>query len=86
MSTIESLVVTVAIGGFVGWLASLLMKTRRQMGVLGFVVIGILGSILGHAVFGVLGFAAFSFPATLIVDVVGAVLLIAILRGLKIYR
>jgi uncharacterized membrane protein YeaQ/YmgE (transglycosylase-associated protein family) len=44
------LLVTLIIGGIVGWLASILMKTNGQMGILANVVVGIVGSFLGIAI------------------------------------
>ena len=37
-------IVTLVIGGIVGWLASILMKTNAQMGILANVVVGVVGS------------------------------------------
>ena len=80
------LLIAVIVGGVIGWLASLVMKTNRQMGILANIVVGIVGSALGHLLAGLLGFAAFGVIARLIVQVGGAALLIAILRGLGVYR
>jgi uncharacterized membrane protein YeaQ/YmgE (transglycosylase-associated protein family) len=41
------LIVWLIIGGIIGWLASLVMKTDAQQGVLLNVVVGIIGSLLG---------------------------------------
>ena len=51
------LIVTLIVGGIIGWLASVLMKTNAQMGVIANVV-GIVGSALGMAL-RVLGLAAY---------------------------
>ena len=51
------LVVTLVTGGLIGWLASLLMRTDGQMGVLANILVGIVGSILGSWLAGVLGIA-----------------------------
>jgi uncharacterized membrane protein YeaQ/YmgE (transglycosylase-associated protein family) len=80
------ILIMIVVGGIVGWLASVLMKTNRQMGVLADIVVGIVGSSLGAWVFSLLGLAAYGELGALIVDVVGAALLIAILKGLKVYR
>ena len=40
-------IVTLIIGGVVGWLASILMKTNAQMGILANVIVGVIGSFLG---------------------------------------
>ena len=42
-----ALVVTLIIGGIIGWLASIVMKTNAQMGMIANVVVGIVGSWLG---------------------------------------
>ena len=81
-----SLLVTLIIGGIVGWLASILMKTNAQMGILANVVVGIVGSFLGSAIAGSLGVRAHDAPASWIIAVLGAALLIAILRALGVFR
>jgi uncharacterized membrane protein YeaQ/YmgE (transglycosylase-associated protein family) len=80
------LLISIIIGGVIGWLASLIMKTDAQMGILANIVVGIIGSALGHFLAGVIGLAAYGMAARLIVSVVGAVLLIAILRALGLFH
>ena len=48
-------IVTLIIGGVVGWLASILMKTNAQMGILANVIVGVIGSFLGVFVANALG-------------------------------
>jgi uncharacterized membrane protein YeaQ/YmgE (transglycosylase-associated protein family) len=79
-------IVSLIVGGIIGWLASVMMKTNAQMGVIANVVVGIIGSALGTWLFAVLGFAAYGALARLITGVAGAALLIVILRGLKILK
>lgn len=74
------------VGGLVGWLASMVMKTDAQMGIVANIAVGVVGSFLGHWLFGVLGFAVYRPLARLIVDVIGAALFIAGLRRLGVYR
>ena len=81
-----NLVVTLIIGGVVGWLASIVMKTNAQMGILANVVVGIFGSFLGLYVANALGVHAGTAPATWIVAVLGAALLIALLRSLGVFN
>jgi uncharacterized membrane protein YeaQ/YmgE (transglycosylase-associated protein family) len=81
-----NLVVTLIIGGVVGWLASILMKTNAQMGILANVVVGIFGSFLGVYVANALGVHAHTAPATWIVAILGAALLIVILRSLGVFN
>lgn len=80
------ILITLIVGGIVGWLASILMKTNRQMGVLANVVVGIVGSILGRWLFGLVGLLAYGSLARLVVSVAGAMALIAILKSLKLLR
>ena len=42
------LIVTLIVGGLIGWLASLVMKTDAQMGILANILVGIIGSFIGH--------------------------------------
>jgi len=77
---------TLIVGGIAGWLASLLMKTDRQMGVVANVCVGVVGSALGYWIFGILGFAVWGGIAQWIVSISGAVLLIWILKKMKLLR
>ena len=80
------LIMTLIIGGIVGWLASIVMKTDAQMGWIANVVVGIVGSMLGFWVAGLLGLAAVGGIGRFIVAFVGAVLLIFILGKIGIFR
>jgi len=79
-------IVTLVVGGIVGWLASILMKTNAQMGIIANVVVGIVGSSLGFWLAGLLGLAAYGAIAQWAVAVVGAVVLIWILKALGIFK
>ena len=79
------LLVTLIVGGVVGWLASILMKTNAQMGILANVIVGIVGSFLGVALAGALGVHAQTAPASWLVAILGAALLIAVLRALGVF-
>jgi uncharacterized membrane protein YeaQ/YmgE (transglycosylase-associated protein family) len=48
--------------------------------VLGNILIGIVGSALGHMLAGMIGLAAYGWPARTAVSIIGAVILIALLR------
>ncbi len=80
------LLVAIVVGGLAGWLAGLLMKARRQLNLLAAVVVGIVGSVLGQWLFSLLQIRAYGLIGRLVVAVVGAMVLIALLRGLKILR
>jgi uncharacterized membrane protein YeaQ/YmgE (transglycosylase-associated protein family) len=81
-----NLLVTLIIGGLVGWLASILMRSNAQMGILANVIVGIVGSFLGVAVANGLGVRANTTPASWVVAILGAALLIALLRALGIFN
>ena len=78
--------VTVVIGGIVGWLGSLMMKTDAQMGLIANVIVGIIGSSLGFWLAGMLGLSASGPIMGWVIAVAGAVLFIAILKMLKIVK
>lgn len=73
------------IGGVIGWLASIVMKTNAQMGVVANVVVGIVGSVLGYYV-GVLLHIAPGRIGQWILSLGGAIVLIAILRAVGVFK
>lgn len=81
-----ALIIWLVIGGVIGWLASLVMKTDAQMGILANVIVGIVGAALGGWLAGVLQIGAGSAAVSYLIAVVGAVILIAILRALGIFK
>lgn len=80
------LIISLIIGGVIGWLASLVMKTDAQMGWVANVLIGVVGSSLGYWIAGLLGIAATGGIVRFLVAIAGAVLLIFILGKLGILR
>ena len=78
-------IIWLIIGGLIGWLASLLMKTDGQQGIFLNVIVGIVGAMLGGwFISPLVGVATinqnnFSMPA-LLVSFVGAVILLAIVN------
>ncbi len=80
-----NLIVTLIIGGVVGWLASILMRANSQMGIVANVIIGIAGSFLGVYIANALGVRAHGAPMAWIIAVLGAALLIWILRALGVF-
>jgi uncharacterized membrane protein YeaQ/YmgE (transglycosylase-associated protein family) len=82
MSTIIFLVV----GGLIGWVASMVMKTNAQMGIIANVIVGIVGSWLGSWVAPKLGIQGDGTVMQYAVAVGGAVLLILILKFLKVFK
>ena len=47
-----NLIVALIIGGIIGWLASIVMRTNAQQGILLNIVVGIVGSLLGSFLLG----------------------------------
>ena len=80
-----NLIIWLVLGGIVGWLASILMKTDAQQGLLLNVVVGIVGAMVGGWLISPLvGVATinqdnFSLPG-LLVSFVGAVILLAVVN------
>ena len=81
-----SFLVAIVIGGVIGWLASMIMKTNAQMGLIANIVVGVVGSLIGHWAAGALGIAAAGSLASWLVSLVGAVVLIAILRAVGVFK
>lgn len=79
------LIIWLVIGGVIGWVASLVMKTDAQMGIVANVIVGVVGAGLGGWLARVLGIAT-SGLLTYLVAIAGAVILIAILRALGVFR
>ena len=78
-----SLLVWLVVGGLIGWVASMIMGTDAQQGVLLNIVVGIAGAFLGGLLLspllgvGTLNQGNFSIPA-LLISLVGAVILLAL--------
>jgi uncharacterized membrane protein YeaQ/YmgE (transglycosylase-associated protein family) len=78
------LIIWLIVGGIIGWLASMIMKTDGQQGIILNVVVGIVGALIGGWLIapliggstGTAGFDVMGFIAALI----GAVILLAIVN------
>ena len=79
-------IVTLIVGAIVGWLASLVMKTDAQMGAIANIVVGIVGSSLGFWLAGALGLSAGGPIVGWLIAVLGAALLIFILKMVGVYK
>ena len=73
-------------GAIVGWLASIVMKTNAQMGAIANIVVGIVGSSLGFWLAGALGLSTGGPIVGWVIAVLGAALLILILKMIGIYK
>ena len=78
------LIVALIIGGIIGWLASIVMRTDAQQGILLNVVVGIVGALLaGFIVSPLLGIGTINEGvsiATFLVSLVGAIILLVAMR------
>ena len=80
-----NIILWLVIGGLIGWVASIIMRTNAQQGMFLNVVVGIVGAVLGgwflSPYFGVstINQNNFSMPA-LLVSLLGAVILLAIVN------
>jgi uncharacterized membrane protein YeaQ/YmgE (transglycosylase-associated protein family) len=78
------ILVWLIVGGVVGWLASIIMRTDAQQGILLNVIVGIVGALLaGFIVSPMLGVGTINEGislATFLVSLVGAVILLAIVN------
>jgi len=78
-------IIWLIVGGIIGWLASLMMKTDGQQGIVLNVVVGIVGALLGGWLIspllgvGTINQDNFSLPA-LLVSFLGAAILLAIVN------
>lgn len=87
-----SWIVAIIVGAFIGWIASLIMKTDQEQGAFANIIIGIVGSLLGKYIFAdVLGIGGAEASGTLSLGgvlwgVAGAVLLVGILKALKVMQ
>ncbi|HSP90734.1 MAG TPA: GlsB/YeaQ/YmgE family stress response membrane protein [Vicinamibacterales bacterium] len=79
-------IITIIIGGIIGWIASIVMKTNAQMGILANILVGVVGSLIGSWLAGVLGVPPSSALVGYLFSIVGAVILIAILKALGFFK
>jgi uncharacterized membrane protein YeaQ/YmgE (transglycosylase-associated protein family) len=78
------IIIWLVVGGVVGWVASIIMRTDGQQGLLLNVVVGIVGALLaGFVVSPLLGIGTINegvSVATFLVSLLGAVILLAIVN------
>jgi uncharacterized membrane protein YeaQ/YmgE (transglycosylase-associated protein family) len=79
-------IITLIVGGIVGWLASIIMKTNAQMGMIANVLVGVAGSALGYWIAGLLGIEPTGGILRFVIAIAGASLLIFVLGKLGIFR
>lgn len=76
------LVWVVLIGILAGWIAGKITK-GRGFGLLGDLAVGVVGSLLGSAIFAAVGLGAYTLVGRLVVAVVGAVVLLWLIRKIN---
>ena len=79
------IIIWIIFGALAGWIASIIMKTNAQQGAIGNIVTGIVGAFIGGFIFRALtdnDLTRFSFTS-LLVAIIGAVILIAIMRAIR---
>lgn len=83
-----NLIIWLVVGGVIGWIASLIMKTDAQQGVVLNIVVGIVGALIGGWLLspmvgaGTLNQGDFSLPG-LLVSLAGAVILLFIVNLIR---
>ena len=77
-----NLLLWLVLGALIGWLASIVMRTDAQQGILLNIIVGIVGAFIGGLLFGVRTIGAFNGVA-LLVSFIGAVILLAIVNFVR---
>ena len=82
--SLMSLIIWLIVGGIIGWLASMIMKTDGQQGILLNIVVGIVGSFIGGwliapLIGGNTGAGGFDLMG-LVAALIGAIILLAIVN------
>ena len=81
-------IIWIIVGGLIGWIASIIMKTDGQQGLFLNVVVGLIGALIGGWLISPLVGAAtinggaFNF-GSLLVSLIGAILLLAIVNMIR---
>jgi len=73
------IIVWLVVGGVAGWLASVIMRTDGQQGLLLNIIVGIVGAVIANLIFGV-GINEAITVMTFVYSVIGAIILLAILN------
>lgn len=81
-------IIWLVVGGLIGWVASMIMRTDGQQGIILNVVVGIIGAFLGGWLIsplvgvGTINQGSFSF-GSLVVSLIGAIVLLAIVNLIR---
>jgi uncharacterized membrane protein YeaQ/YmgE (transglycosylase-associated protein family) len=74
------IIVWLVVGGVVGWLASLIMRTDAQQGIILNVIVGIIGAVIAGLIFGAGNINQAITVETFLWSLLGAVVLLAIVN------
>ncbi len=73
-------IIMLIVGGVAGWLASMVMRTNAQQGVILNVVVGIIGGFLGGWLLPMVGVNLGGWIGYLVTALIGAIILLAIVN------
>jgi uncharacterized membrane protein YeaQ/YmgE (transglycosylase-associated protein family) len=79
-------IIWLIVGGVIGWIASMIMRTDAQQGIFLNIIVGIVGAFIGGFVGGALGISGANINdsglsiTSFLVSLVGAVILLAIVN------
>ncbi len=76
------LVITLLIGALAGWLSGVVTK-GRGFGPLGNVIVGVIGALVGHFLFGLIGVVATGLVGQFVFALAGALLFVYLLGFIK---
>ncbi len=76
-------ILAIVIGGLAGWIASIIMKTNAEQGLLIDIVVGIVGGLIGSFLADLIGLGDGGLLWQLILSVIGAVILLAIVKAVR---
>jgi uncharacterized membrane protein YeaQ/YmgE (transglycosylase-associated protein family) len=74
------IIIWLVVGGIVGWLASLVMRTDGQQGILLNIVVGIVGAFIGGLLFSGGSINEGLTVRSFVISLVGAIILLAIVN------
>lgn len=81
-----NLIVWIIVGAIAGWLASIVMKTNRQQGLMEDIIVGIVGGFIGGILLNALnvgGAVTGLNIASILTAFIGAIVLLAVLRMVR---
>jgi uncharacterized membrane protein YeaQ/YmgE (transglycosylase-associated protein family) len=81
-----NIIVWIIVGAIAGWLASIVMKTNAEQGLIMDIIVGIVGAFIGGFVLSLLGVGAGVTGlniGSILTAFIGAVILLGILRALR---